>query len=248
MTSYARPSVHACPGCDAFFLRPRLRSVNYYGAVDWSDGTPTMYWHREPLARCMACAALFWLDEIEAVGILPEKPYPIGRLSRAWMRWRGDPQQLLSEEQEWLRTPDGWKRATTIGSVGFDDVVHVLSRSRQVSPEQLLWLRTRVWWGLNDRYRTRADGSPLLDVPSWPRSVERTNMEVMLDLLQAHGMQPWSMVRQGELLRLLGRFDEAVAVLRAVPADGHSEIRAAKIERLARGRDAQVRLLSERTW
>jgi hypothetical protein len=56
------------------------------------------------------------------------------------------------------------------------------------------------------------------------------------------------MIQQGELLRLLGRFDEAIALLRAVPADGHSEVRAAKIERMARSGDTQVRELSAPTW
>ena len=61
-------------------------------------------------------------------------------------------------------------------------------------------------------------------------------------------MQPVAMIEQGELLRLLGRFDEAVAILKAVPPDGHSEVRAVKIERLARSGDTQVQMLSPSTW
>ena len=53
---------------------------------------------------------------------------------------------------------------------------------------------------------------------------------------------------QGELLRLLGRFDEAIEVLKAVPADGHSEMREVKIEKLARNGDNQVRTLSAPAW
>ncbi len=56
------------------------------------------------------------------------------------------------------------------------------------------------------------------------------------------------MIEQGELLRQLGRFDEAIAVLKAVPADGHNEFRAVKIERLARSGDTQVRELRPATW
>ena len=102
--------------------------------------------------------------------------------------------------------------------------------------------------GLNDRYRIRFDGSPLPDVPIWPQAAERNNMEAILDMLRDGEVQPWSMIQQGELLRLLGRFDEAVAILKAVPADGHSEIRALKIERLAQSGDMQVRELSPATW
>ena len=71
---------------------------------------------------------------------------------------------------------------------------------------------------------------------------------MILDLLRDAEVKPWNMIQQGELLRLLGRFDEAVAVLKSVPADGHSEIRAAKIESLSRRRDMQVRELSPPRW
>lgn len=248
MTSYSAPSVHVCPGCNAFFLRRRLRSVNFFGTRDWSDGVPTMSWRQEPLVRCDACAALFWLDDIESIGIMPDAPRPIGRLTRAWLRWRGDPEGRLQDYEESTEAMKAWGQARYIGSVNFDDVVYVLSRSKSVSRERLLWLRKRVWWDLNDRYRSRFDGSPMSDVPTWPQAAERTNMEVILDMLRDGEMQPMHMILQGELLRLLGRFDEAIAVLKAVPADGHSEVRAVKIERLARIGDTQVHELSPPTW
>jgi hypothetical protein len=70
-------------------------------------------------------------------------------------------------------------------------------------------------------------------------------MKELLDLLEAGRMDPDDQVQKGELLRHLGRFDEAIAVLRAVPPDGHNEVRAVKIERLALEGDRQVRPLSE---
>lgn len=248
MTSYSPPSVHPCPGCNAFFLRRRFRTINFYGTRDWSDSVPTALWRQEPLVRCDACAALFWLNDIESVGAMPEMPRSMGRLSRAWMRWRGDPEGRLRDEEEWLQAQALWGSALYIGKVNFDDVVYVLARSRGVSRDQLLWLRKRIWWDLNDRYRSQFDGSPLLDVPIWPVTAERSNMEAILDILRNGEDQPGSMIQQGELLRLLGRFDEAIAVLKAVPPDGHSEARAVKIERLARSGDAQVRELSPPTW
>lgn len=247
MTSYSAPSVHVCPGCNAFFLRRRLRSINFFGTRDWSDGLPTMSWRQEPLVRCDACAVLFWLDDIEPVGIMPDAPRPIGRLTRAWLRWRGDPEGLLQAQEEWTEAMKSWGQAQHVGRVNFDDVVYVLSRSKGVGRDRLLWLRKRIWWGLNDRYRSRSDGSAVPDAPSWPTAAERSNMEVILDMLRDGEQQPGSMIQQGEL-RLLGRFDEAIALLRAVPADGHSEVRAVKIERLARSGDTQVRELSAPIW
>jgi hypothetical protein len=248
MTSYSSPSVHVCPGCDAFYLQRRLRSANFFGARDWSDGVPTMGWQQEPLVRCGACAALFWLDDVEAVGVMPEPLMPIGRLKRAWLRWFGDPEGRLQEYEDWAGRMTSWGHAHYIGSVNFDDVVHVLSRSNGVNSDRILWLRKRIWWDLNDRYRARVDGSPYPDVPVWPATAERNNMEAILGMLQDGETYPMSMIQQGELLRLLGRFDEAVAILKAVPPDGHSEIRALKIERLARSGDMQVRELSPPSW
>jgi hypothetical protein len=248
MTSYQTPSVHPCPGCNAFFLRRRLRSANFFGTQDWSDAKPTMSWRQDPLVRCDACAALFWLDDVEAVGIMPQRPGKIGKLARAWLRWRGDPEGRLQDQEDWSEAMRSWGCAQYIGSVNFDDVVFVLARSKGVSRDRLLWLRNRIWWGLNDRFRNRVDGSPLRDVPMWPVALERANMEVILDMLRDVEVHPWQRIQQGELLRLLGRFDEAIAVLKAVPADGHSEVRAAKIERLAARGDTQVRELSPPTW
>jgi hypothetical protein len=207
-----------------------------------------MSWRQEPLVRCKACAALFWLDDIEPVGIMPQMPRAIGRITRAWLRWRGDPEGQLQDQEEWSHAMASWGRAQYIGSVSFDDVAYVLARSKGVRRDQLLWLRNRIWWGLNDRYRSRIDGTPIPDVPSWPIAAERSNMKVILDMLQDSEVKPWNLIQQGELLRLLGHFDEAVVKLRAVPADGHSEVRAAKIEKLAKCGDIKVRMLSAPSW
>lgn len=207
-----------------------------------------MWWHQEPLVRCSACAALFWLEDIEHIGIMPDAPRPIGRFTRAWLRWRGDPEGLLHSEEEWGQAMASWGHAGYIGSVKFDDVMHVLARSKGISRPRLLWLRKRIWWGLNDRYRSCQDGSPISDVPTWPQALERSNMEAILAMLREGDGHPSDMIEQGELLRQLGRFDEAIAVLKAVPTDGHSEIRAVKIERLATSGDSQVRELSSGMW
>jgi hypothetical protein len=207
-----------------------------------------MLWRQEPLVRCDACAALFWLDDIEPVGIMPDAASPIGRLMRAWLRLRGDPEGQLQAQEEWTEAMKSWGQAQYVGRVNFDDVVYVLSRSKGVGRNRVLWLRNRIWWGLNDRYRSLSDGPPVSNAPNWPASAERTNMEVILDILRDGEQQPGSMIQQGELLRLLGRFDEAIAMLRAVPANGHSEVRAVKIERLARSGDMQVQELSAPIW
>jgi len=179
---------------------------------------------------------------------MPDAPQPIGRFMRAWLRWRGDPQGLLHSEEEWGRAMACWGQAGYIGSVQFDDVMYVIARSKGIGRARLLWLRRRIWWNLNDRYRSCQDGSPISNVPTWPQALERSNMEAILAMLREGDGHPTEMIEQGELLRQLGRFDEAIAMLKAVPADGHSEVKAVKIERLARSGDSQVRELRPSTW
>jgi hypothetical protein len=70
-------------------------------------------------------------------------------------------------------------------------------------------------------------------------------MEALLDLLALVNTKSSDLVQKGELLRHLGRFDESIAVLKSIRPDGHIEIRAAKIEQLAREGDTAVRPLGE---
>ena len=245
MTSFQSRSVHACPSCGTFFLRHRLATINFFGTKDWSDGMPTAWWKKEPLLRCDHCAALFWFDHVALAGILPRQPRPMRGLTRIWMRWRGDPQGRLRDEAEWRHAPASWKSAQYIGHVNVQDAAYVLANDKGLCRDKLLWLRKRIWWSLNDRYRSLADISPMPDVSTEPEVDERANMQAILDLLKDGEMQSRDLIEAGELLRLLGRFDEAVDMLKRVLPDGHNEIRAVKIEKLARSGDTQVQLLSQ---
>jgi hypothetical protein len=248
MTRFSDPDVYACPACAAYFTRSALMSFNLSGTRDWSDGAPTAWWAvtRTPLVRCSSCRALFWIDDVESLGVRRRPPHPpIGRFERLWAQWRGDPRGRLRDEVMWHQNSEGWEAAKSADTASFDDVAYVLANSAGVSTERLLWLRRRVWWRLNDRYRTQSDGSRVPNVPTWPEAEERANMEALLDLLALADAKSSDLVQKGEILRLLGRFAEAIAVLKAVPADGHNEIRAVKIERLARKGDLAVRPLGD---
>jgi len=244
MTRFAPPQVRACLGCGAPFLHYPIQSISFCGRVDWSDGAPTAWWGREPLVKCESCAALFWFDDTVAIDTFTDEPRPIGPIARILARLRSDPDGLLRFEREWIDRSNLWKGARSIGKVNFEDVRFVLANAEGVSLSKILWLRRRIWWQLNDRYRERSDGTPYPNVPTLPAHEELANMEALLALLVHADTEERDMVQVGELLRLLGRFDEAIAVLRAVPPDGRSEIRASMIERLARAGDVQVRLLT----
>jgi len=78
-------------------------------------------------------------------------------------------------------------------------------------------------------------------VASHPVIADATTDANRLRLLELFEHDPKVQVARGELLRQLGRFDEAVAVLKAVKPDGYSEAEAGKIERLALDRIANLR-------
>ncbi|MES2151254.1 MAG: hypothetical protein V4508_15855 [Pseudomonadota bacterium] len=242
MTSYANPAVYQCPGCDDFILRQRLKTINFSGTRGWSDGAPTAWWAQSSLMRCDACAAFFWIADLKPVGELPYEPRAVGHLYRFLARWRGDPEGHLRAEKEWLQIPAKWKVARHAGSANFEDIVFVLSKPQGLSRNRLLWLRRRIWWDLNDRFRSEP-GAHIPNVPIMAEADERANMLAILGLLEQGEMGPGDMVEKGELLRLLGNFDEAVTVLKAVPPDGYNEVRAGKSEALARSGDACVREL-----
>jgi len=79
---------------------------------------------------------------------MPDAPRAMDRLTQAWLRWRGDPEGQLQARKEWTEAIKSWGQAQYVGRVDFDDVVYVLSRSKDVSINRLLWLRNRIWWGL----------------------------------------------------------------------------------------------------
>lgn len=68
----------------------------------------------------------------------------------------------------------------------------------------------------------------------------RANILRLLELIEHY---PEEQVMRGELLRQLGRFDDAVAVLKAVKPDGYSEVKAVKIESLALAHIARLQAL-----
>lgn len=244
MTSFHAPDVYQCPACEVFVLRPRMRSLNFMGTRDWSDGAPTAWWSAglHPLVRCPACRDHFWIEDLEPLGEMPYQPRPIGRLERVLARWRGDPKGRLQAEAEWLQVPQAWKVAERVDSVELDDLAALLAKADGLDRDKLLWLRRRLWWSMNDRFRDVGD-SAVLDAPAAQQLDDRANMQALLELLDAGELDSGDMVEKGELLRQLGCFDDAVAVLTAVPANGYDEVRAVRIVALARAGDRVVRAL-----
>lgn len=233
MTRFAPPTLYQCPVCAGYFKRYTLASLHYHDDVpEWSDGKNGNWWAQASghVGRCPACSGIVWIDDAKALMEAPTEPRPVGKLARFWHRLRGDKSGRLREERNWLAIPAGIKAAQAItGLATADDYIAALAALLPDALEREVHLRCRLWWVANDHLRA-CEGSP---APQQQISAEvaLANAERLLKLLE-HA--PYAQVTRGELLRQLGRFDEAVAVLKAVKPDGYSEVKAVKIERLAR--------------
>lgn len=172
----------------------------------------------------------------------PCKPRPIGLLARFWHRVTGDKRGRLSEEREWQALPVGIQQAESID--GLHQAHDFLDALGALPPDELdreRYLRRRLWRASNDHLRGQ-HGVCHVALPKVAEDVAHANMLRLQELLEH---DPEGQVERGELLRQLGRFDEAVKVLKAVKPDGYSEVKAVKIERLAQAQVSELRVLNQ---
>jgi len=241
MTRYSAPIIHQCPACAGYFKRHALTSMHFHADVpDWSDGKNGQWWASASgsVGRCPVCSTSVWIEDAVEVMHLPRHTPMMGGLDRLWHRMTGDRNGRLRDVLEWEALPATLRNAESFRWLSeADDFIAALTEAPPQSPERELHLRVRLWWALNDRLRHDGDGTPSESHSLMQRSIARPNMLRILELIEG---SPNAQVTRGELLRQLGRFDEAVAVLKAVVPDGRSEVRAVRIERLAAARIAAL--------
>ena len=173
---------------------------------------------------------------------LPRHTPMMGGLDRLWHRMTGDRNGRLREVLEWEALPTAIKNAESLDWLSkAGDFLGALTNRQPQSRERELHLRVRLWWALNDHHRQDSSSSTA-PPPPMHNNIARPNMLRILELIED---TPKAKVTRGELLRQLGRFDEAVAVLKAVVPDGRSEVRAVRIERLARAGITGLQELNE---
>jgi len=176
----------------------------------------------------------------------PNEPRPIGTLARVWHSMTGDKRGRLREEIDWRALPAGIRQAKSIDGLRHaHDLIDALLAQSPLAMDREIYVRRRLWWSSNDHQRGLYSVT-LIALPSVAEDVAHTNMLRLLELFEH---DPEHQVERGELLRQLGRFDDAVAVLKAVKPDGYSEVRAVKIERLALAGIAELRdLKAAKMW
>jgi hypothetical protein len=202
----------ACPICGAFAKTFTLISGNTFGAVHFTDGSMiAMHLPDVPrITRCKNCGSLYWLDDENVV----------------WDPWGGVPVD-----------PEIRERAESVEPASADDFAEALTAGLATDPEHEIYLRVRLWWAANQRFRT----APKDILPEWSADMAE-NLERLDQLLDKS--EPGGRLMKAEIARETGRFDEATALLDwEFPGDfAHT---ASEIRRLAAEGTAVVRMIPD---
>lgn len=192
-------------------MQQRFASVNSFGLSSrWSDGYTSMPFVTEAsrLAYCPGCNTTYWLEDANCLGVLPSfGDAPVRR--HGWL-----PRFLRKDSCDATREAEAQVEQRDLDYVDYHqhprpaDLLLVVLREEWSSTEREQYLRTRLWWIGNHAQRGQRMVSPMTDEQA------RGNMLRLLALRQAAVTSDDDAEAIVELLRQLGRFDEAIAALR----------------------------------
>lgn len=250
MTRFANPSIYLCPKCGGYVTRRGFASMNFMGMKRWSDGYVSAFLVPSSISsfgRCPLCKQLFWHEDAEDIGMLPDRPAREAEWRGPFRLWLLRKLRMLDEREiekmeVWKCIPIEWKNASVIKHPDNTDLWAMLADTESLTPEREIFLRERLWWLANDHQRR----DPSDKTAQWhgseiPVEKSRENMQRLFDLLSAEDQPDFFTL--AEILRGLGRFDEAIEKLLSIKAD-QSEVGMKALER-ARASDSRVFLTSQ---
>lgn len=240
MTSFAPSEVIACPHCEQLALRQYVRTLRIAGVTRWSDGDMSCFPKSTPFTRCSSCNNVYWLEDAKIVGTMPEYRNEPRRSS--WRRFL-DRLRGTTPDNPRVAIPDDWYWARPVESPDIDAfIVGIENLPANEPPEREQRLRRLLWWRFNDH--RRGTGRSNSGVSATIRDAhERSNLLRLLELSMSNDST--TTIEHVEILRELGRFDEASDALSSVkPETDGVAVLAAKIE----ARDDKVCVISEVPW
>jgi len=180
-----------CPNCKGFARVFTLVSGNTFGARRWTDGKMIAPMLPRPpaITKCRDCGHYFWLSDAKKVGELPS----------------------LWGVEEKKKIPPEWRTAEHVRELSEAEYFEAIKKGAAEREEQELHLRIGAWWAGNDLLRYQ--GQSFVDKSRIvARSPEATmNLESLLELLNIGDSDQRLM--KAEVLRELGRFEEAIRLL-----------------------------------
>lgn len=211
MTRFADPLVISCPHCHEPLRERQLASFSNFGSVTWSDGHVGMltFCHTGSIAKCEECNKLFWREDAEELGRMVQKPVTLefSWIKRIVHRCLGGFERHFENEEAWRTLPASWKRAIEVVPPEQKDLVAALDSGFADTPKRERYLRTQLWWASNDPDRGYTGDRPLTP----EQAIE--NMKRLLALYRELPEANRKTMVEGELLRELGRFEEAAEIL-----------------------------------
>lgn len=206
---WGQEQVYRCSKCSGIFRRRGLASGNDYGATYWSDfkcqgaSLPDGL----SLGACPHCNAYLWVASLTSIGSIPEPEPWFDRQHPsllARLRKRFSPPVLSPEQAVEAENLEKWKRSPTIRYLETTDYIAAIDSSVADTEKREIYLRTHIWWGLNDPFRDYPDLVRLVDhfVP-----LATTNLKRLAELL---GRSTTETVWRAEIARELGQFSESV--------------------------------------
>lgn len=183
--------VIACPSCGAFALVSTLMSGNTCGARFWTDGKMLAPMLPTPpsVTKCRHCRGYFWVADAKIVGEVAP--------------WEHDSETI----------PKEWRRAEPVADLAEAEFLEAITLSVARNKDEEMHLRVSAWHAGNDAYREGVDANRGALPPSWKHSPEAIdNLERLAALLTES--DPDRRLMKAEIMRELGRFPEALRLLR----------------------------------
>ena len=245
MTRFAAPKIIACPTCNAYLHQLRIATFhcNPSAVRYWTDGVHSSGFEviKSPLLHCPECATPFWKNDAKVIGELPDEPRKMDWFDIIYAKLTGDKERKFAAQRHWETIPEEIKSANTGKPTNIGDWLTILYGSAGLSPERESITRRKLWQEGNNHLRLRSDGTPWVDSPKLANDFVKQNMLALLHLHERNFVN--DPIEKAEILRQLGRFDEARGVLETIRSD-HLTMMASQIRMLIDFTSSEVQLVN----
>jgi len=245
MTRFVAPIIIACPTCKGYLHQLRLVTFHCNPSVVryWTDGVHSSGFEviKSPLLRCPECATPFWKNDARAIGELPDKPRKMDWFDIVYAKLTGDKEKKFAAQRQWEAIPKEIKSANTGKAANIGDWLTILYGYAGLSPERESITRRKLWQVGNNHLRLHSDGTPWVDSPKLADDFVKQNMLALFHLHERNFVN--DPIEKAEILRQLGRFDEAREVLKTIKND-HLAMMASRIRMLIDVSNTDVQLVN----